>query len=130
MGHPELTTDGGATIERVATQELATDQTTKVKNDKAEANLTLVTKLKTQKNLPKNQLQRPSPTTTSKTKTQPLKKLKTPNQKNQSKFSSLSKSTWPVLPVHLLTTNQKPKDPQRANPKIRRSRKRVQQACH
>merc|ERR1712156_872731 len=95
MGHHELTIDEGVTTERVATQELATDPTTKVKNDKAEANLTLVTKLKTQRNLPKNQPQRPSPTTTSKTKTQP-------------KFSSLSKSTWPVLPVHLLTTNQKP----------------------
>merc|ERR1712038_167605 len=107
--HHELTIDEGVTTERVVTQELATDPTTKAKNDKAEANLTLVTKLKTQKNLPKKQPQRPSPTTTSKTKTQPLKKtLKTPNQKNQSKFSSLSKSTWPLLPLHLLTTNQKP----------------------
>merc|ERR1712046_236795 len=85
--HPELTTDEGATIERVATQELATDLALKVKNEEAEANSTPVTELKTQTKLPKNQLQKPLLTTTLKTKTQPKKPKKTPktlNQKNQS----------------------------------------------
>merc|ERR1712061_326169 len=107
--HPELTTDEGATIERVATQELATDLALKVKNEEAEANSTPVTELKTQTKLPKNQLQRPLLTTTLKTKTQPKKPKKTPktlSQKNQSKFSSLSKSTWLVLLLHLKMPHQ------------------------
>merc|ERR1711976_343935 len=107
MGH-ELTTDDGGKTERVATQTLATERTLKVKNEEAKANSTLVTKLKTQKKPPNNQLQ--SPTTTLKTKTQPNKSkptLKTPNHKNQRKFSSLSTSTWPALAFHHLTISQK-----------------------
>merc|ERR1719461_2314783 len=108
--HHEPTTDEGVTIERVVTQELATDLALKVKNEEAEAKETGVTKLKTQKKLPKNQLQRPLLTTTLKTKTQPKKpkkQLKTPSQKNQSKFSSLSRSTW-LASLFQATTHQKP----------------------
>merc|ERR1711976_975566 len=106
MGH-ELTTDDGGKTERVATQTLATERTLKVKNEEAKASSTLVTKLKTQKKPPNNQPQ--SPTTTLKTKTQPNKSKtpKTPNHKNQRKFSSLWTSTWPALAFHHLTISQK-----------------------
>ena len=49
--HPEPMIDEGATIERVVTQELATDLVLKAKNEEAEVKETGVTKPKTQMKL-------------------------------------------------------------------------------
>merc|ERR1712050_51258 len=103
--HHEPTTDEGATIENPVTQGLATGPATRAKNEAAEANSTLVTKLKTQKKSPKKPPQNRSPTITSKTKTQKPRTLKKRLlHKSHKRSNSLSKSTW--LPCPATAPNQ------------------------